>query len=37
MYIDNFSLFRQLVNFLKLLYKAYTDLYFTYLEIQPTG
>ena len=29
--------YRQLVEFLQLLYKAYADLYFTYLEINPLG
>ena len=28
---------RQLIEFLQLLYKAYSDLYFTYLEINPLG
>ena len=28
---------RVLVDFLQLLYKAYCDLYFTYLEINPLG
>ena len=29
--------FRVLAEFLVLLYKAYNDLYFTYLEINPLG
>lgn len=28
---------RQLIEFLQLLYKVYSDLYFTYLEINPLG
>ena len=30
-------LFRTLVDFLQLLYRAYSDLFFTYLEINPLG
>lgn len=37
LYDDDYYSFRVLAEYIMLLYRAYVDLYFTYLEINPLG